>query len=67
MSAFNCKNALIGFEVPHVRKTKEYKSKCSFCNQEAEIKIFYSFPLSKQYRKILKENLRLQKTLYAIV
>ncbi|KON88142.1 hypothetical protein AF332_15915 [Sporosarcina globispora] len=51
-----CKNhvkkALKNLEVPHVEISKLYKSPCIFCKQEANIKIFYSVPISFKIRKI---------------
>jgi hypothetical protein len=41
------KEALKSLCVPHVERMKDYKCNCSFCNDNAEIKIFYSIPFLK--------------------
>ncbi len=42
------KDGLKDLDVPHVKKIKHYKCTCSFCNQEAIIKIFYSMPFFEE-------------------
>lgn len=41
------KNGLKDLDVPHVKKVKEKNLICSFCNKEAEIKMFCSGPFAK--------------------
>jgi len=45
------KDGLRNLDAPHVKKIKNYKCTCSFCNQKAVIKIFYSFPYFMGRRK----------------
>ncbi len=44
------KDGLKNTNVPHVKKIKHYKYTCSFCHQEAIIKIFYSMPFYREDR-----------------
>ncbi|MDQ0247350.1 hypothetical protein J2S09_004999 [Bacillus fengqiuensis] len=46
------KEGINGLIIPHVKKvTDGYTYSCLFCNQKAEIQIFYSIPFSKLHRK----------------
>lgn len=39
------KEGLKDFDIPHVEKLTVCKGSCKFCNDTAEVKIYYSQPL----------------------
>lgn len=49
------KEGINGFNIPHVKKIQDdYEYPCLFCNQKAEVQIFYALPVSKVHKKIKK-------------
>ncbi len=51
------KTSLQGLTVPHVKKIKGYTCICSFCSEQATVKLYYPSPFSiKKYYKNLIDN-----------
>lgn len=51
------KTSLQVLTVPHVRKIKGYTCTCSFCDEQATVKLYYPAPFSiKKHTKVLNEN-----------
>lgn len=51
------KTSLQGLTVPHVKKIKGYACTCSFCNEQATVKLYYPAPFSiKKHPKNLIYN-----------
>ncbi|OIK12073.1 hypothetical protein BIV60_17000 [Bacillus sp. MUM 116] len=45
------REALNRLDVPHVVKVENDQGTCSFCEKEANFKIFYSIPFFKTFNK----------------
>lgn len=46
------KAGITRLDVPHVKKIRDSKLTCSFCKEEAKIKVFYSIPFLENRVKV---------------